>query len=121
MTLKIKPSNTKLVAGNRKPIVTRGIVQLPLKFGNIRTNNHFIFHVLEQAKIDCLLGLDFHKTHKCDSLVSEGTLHLGEKKTVPLFHLQLTDATTTVFTVVVSEKVSVPPRHSMTVRAHIND
>ena len=97
------------MAANIQPIVTRGIVQQPLKIGP-RRNEH-AFHVLEQAEADCLLGLDFLKTHKCDPLVYQDLLRVDEKTTVPLYHRQLTDATTTVFRVVVSETVSVPPRH----------
>ena len=117
--LELKPSDTKLVAANKQPIVTRGIVQLPLQIGP-RHYEHS-FHVLEQAEADCLLGLDFLKTHKCDPLFSQDILRLDEKTTVPLYHRQLTDAKTTVFRVVVSETVSVPPRHTMIVPAHIKD
>ena len=53
------------------------------------------------------------------ALFPQDELRLDEKTTVPLYHRQITDATTTVFRVVVSETGSVPPRHTMIVPAHI--
>ena len=110
-------SDTKLVTANKQPIISRGSFQQPLKIG-LRQYKH-AFYVLEQLESDCLLGLDFLKDHKCDRLFSQDKLHFDEKTTVRLYHRQPT--TTTLFRVVESETVSVTPRKTMIVLAHMND
>ena len=115
----LEPSQTKLVAANKHPINIRGTVRIPFKIGP----KHFehVFYVLEQSEADCLIGLDFLRTHKCDPLISQDKFRFEDGTQVPLFHRKVDDETTTVFRVVVSETISVPPGYAMIVPAHIAD
>ena len=55
--VELKPSNTKLVAAKKQPILKAALVQISLR---IRPRQYIhSFHVLEQAEAGYLLRLDF--------------------------------------------------------------
>ena len=80
-----------------------------------------VFNVLEPLEAGCLIGLDFLKKHKCDSMISKDVLRLDDDTQVPLYHREIDDETASVYRVVVSETVSVTVGHSLIVPALILD
>ena len=68
--VKIQPSTTKLSSANQMHIQFKGTVSVPIKIGP-KMYEH-TYYVLIEAASDCLLGLDFLETNKCDALFSEG-------------------------------------------------
>ena len=64
------------------PIQIKGTVSVPIKIGP-KVYEH-TFYVLIEAASDCLLGLDFLETNKCDALFSEGKLKIDRNILVPL-------------------------------------
>ena len=81
--VKIPPSTTRLGSANQMPIQIKGIVSVPIKIGP-RTYEH-TFYVLIEAASDCLLGLDFLETNKCDALFSGGRLKIDRTILVRLY------------------------------------
>ena len=84
--VKIQPSTTRLSSANQMPIKIKGTVSVPIKIGP-KTYEH-IFYVLLEAASDCLLGLDFLQTNKCNALFSEGKLKIHRNTLVPLYRKQ---------------------------------
>ena len=84
--VKIQPSTTRLSSANQRPIQIKGTVSVPIKIGP-KTYEH-TFDVLIKAASDCLLGLDFLETNKCDALFSESKLKIARNTLVPLFRKQ---------------------------------
>ena len=72
--VKIQPSTTRLSSANQMPIQIKGTISVPIKIGS-KIYEH-TFYVLIEAASDCLLGLDFFETNKCDALFSEGRLKI---------------------------------------------
>ena len=95
------------------PIQIKGTVSIPIKLSP-KTYEH-TFYVLIEAASDCLLGLDFFETNKCDALFSESKLQIERNIMVPLYRKQFLFEEKQVYRVVELEKVSIPPQHVMIV------
>ena len=95
------------------PIQIKGTVSVPIKIGS-KMYEH-TFYVLIEAASDCLLGLDFLETNKCDALFSERKLKVDKNTLVPLYRKQFSFDEKQVYRVVALEKVSIPPQHVMIV------
>ena len=67
----------KLVAANKLPITSRGIVGLPITIGPKHYEHEF--HVLIDSEADCLVWIDFLRTNKLDLLFSKDLLRLDSK------------------------------------------
>ena len=93
------------------PLQMKGTVSVPIKIIP-KTYDH-IFYVSIEAASDCLLGLDFLETNKCDALFSESKLIIDRNKLVPLDRKQFSFDKKQVYRVVALEKVSIPPQHVM--------
>ena len=111
--VKIQPSTTRLSSANQMPIQIKGTVSVPIKIGP-KPYEH-TFYVLIEAASDCLLGLDFLETNKCDALFSERKLKIDRNTLVPLYRKQFSFDEKQVYRVVALEKVSIPPQHVMIV------
>ena len=79
--VKIQPSTTRLSRANQMPFQTESTVSVPIKKGPKKYEH--TFYVLIEAASDCLLGLDFLETNKCDALFSEGKLQIDKKNFGP--------------------------------------
>ena len=111
--VKIQPSTTRLSSANQMPIQIEGTVSVPIKIGP-KTYEHTFYVLIEEAS-DCLLGLDFLETNKCDALFSESRLKIDINTLVPLYRKQFSFDEKQVYRVVALEKVSIPPQHIMIV------
>ena len=111
--VRIQPSTTRLSSANQMPIQIKGTVSVPIKIG-AQTYEHTIYVLIEAAS-DCLLGLDFLETNKCDALFSEGKLKIDRNILVPLYKKQFSFDEKQVYRVVALERGSIPPRHVMIV------
>ena len=109
--VKIQPSTTRLSSANQTPIQNQGTVSVPIRIGS-KTYEHTLY-VLKEAPSDCLLGLDFLETNKCDSLFSESKLKFDRNKLVPFYRKLFAFDERQVFGVVALEKVSIPPQPVM--------
>ena len=117
--LKLLPTETKLVAPNKLPITSRGTVRLPINIGPKHYEHEF--HVLIDSEADCLVGLDFLRTNKCDPLFSKDLLRLDSKNHVTLYNRKLNHEVNTVFRVIATEAVSVPAGFAMILPARIQE
>ena len=117
--LKLLRTATKFVAANKLPITSRGTVRLPITIGPKHYQHEF--HVLIDSEADCLVGLDFLRTNKCDPLFSKDLLPLDSKNHVPLYNRKLNHEVNTVFRVIATETVSVPAGHAMILPARIQE
>ena len=117
--VKIQPSTTRLSSANQMPIQIKGTVSVPIKI-RPKTYEH-TFYVLIEAASDCLLGLDFFETNKCDALFSEGKMQIDKNTLVPLYRKQFSFDEKQVYRVVALEKVSIPPQHVMIMPGTIPD
>ena len=117
--LKLLLTETKLVAANKLPITSRGTVRLPITIGPKHYENDF--RVLINSEADCLVGVDFLRTNKCDPLFSKDLLHLDSKNHLPLYNCKLNHEVNTVFRVIATETVSVPAGHAMILPARIQE
>ena len=111
--VKIQPSITRLSSANQMPIQIKGTVSVPIRIGS-KTYKH-TFCVLIEAASDCLLGLDFLETNKCDTIFSEGKLQIDRNTLVPFYRKHFSFDEQQVYRVVALEKVSIPPQHVMIV------
>ena len=111
--VKIHPSATRLSSANQMPIQNKGTVSVPIKIGP-KTFEH-TFYVLIEAASDCLLGLDFLESNKCDALFSKSRLKIDENILVSLYRKPFSFDEKQVYRVVALEKVSIPPQHVMIV------
>ena len=84
-----KPCLRKLKAANGLPIEVKGVVRLPVVIGPKSYEHDFC--VLDKSEADCLLGLDFLETNKCDPLFSCMKLKLDSNS----FFLCITNSSTT--------------------------
>ena len=107
--VKIQPSTTRLSSANQMPIQTKGTVSVPIKTGP-KTYEH-TFYVFIEAASDCLLGLEFLETNKCDALFSERNLKIDRKTLVPFYREQFLFDERQVYRVGALEKVSIPPQY----------
>ena len=117
--LKLSPTETKLVAANKLPVSSRGTNRLPITIGPKHYEHEF--QVLIDSEADCLVGLDFLRTNKCDPLFSKDLLRLDSKNHVPLYNRKLNHEVNTVFRVIATETVSVPAGYAMTLPARIQE
>ena len=115
--LDLKPCLRKLKAANGLPIEVRGVVLLPVVFGPKLYEHDFC--VLDKSEADCLPGLDFLETNKCDPFFSCMKLKLDSNSFVPLYHKQFEYGHDNVFRVISTETLSVPPAHTRIIPAHI--
>ena len=115
--LDLKPTLRKLKAANGLPIEVKGVVRLPVVIGLKSVEHNFC--VLDKSEADCLLGLDFLETNKCDPLFSCMKLKLDSNSFVPLYHKQYDQGNDNVFRVISTETLSVPPGHTRIILAHI--
>ena len=107
------------MAANKLPISSRGTVRLPITIGPKHYEHEF--HVLIDSEADCLVGLDFLRTNKCDPLFSKDPLRLDSKNHVPLYNRKLNHEVNTVFRVIATETVSVPAGYAMILPARIQE
>ena len=113
----LQPCLRKLKVASALPIEVKGVVRLPVVIGP-KSHEHD-FCVLDKSETDCLLGLDFLETNKCDPLFSCMKLKLDSNSFVPLYHKQFDYGNDNVFRVISTETLSVPPRHTRIIPAHI--
>ena len=113
----LQPCLRKLKAANGLPIEVKGVVRLPVVIGPKSYEHDFC--VLDKSEADCLLGLDFLETNKCDPLISCMKLKLDSNSFVPLYHKQFEYGHDNVFRVIATETLSVPPGHTRIIRSHI--
>ena len=107
--VKKQPSTTRLSSANQMPIQFKGSVSVPIEIGP-KTYEH-TFYVLKEAASDCLLGLNFLETNKCDALFSESKLKIDRNTLVSLYRKQFSFDEKQAYRVVALEKVSIPPQH----------
>ena len=113
----MKPCLRKLRAANGLPIEVKGVVRVPVVIGPKSYEHDFC--VLDKSEADCLLGLVFLETDKCDPLFSCVKLKLGSNCFVPLYHKQFEYGHDNVFRVIATETLSVPPGHTRISLSHI--
>ena len=82
--LQSKTYTIKPIAANKQPIGTRGSVFLTFKKGPKEYVHEF--HVLEEAKTDCLIGVESLRANQCDLLISKDCIQLDDNTQVPLYH-----------------------------------
>ena len=80
----LKPCSKRLLAANQGEIRVKGEVTVEMKIAIMASRHSFLF--LEASESECLLGLEFHKTHKCDPTISEMKLCLDRSISANLFH-----------------------------------
>ena len=80
----LKPCSKRLLAANQGEIKVKGEVTVEMKIASMTFRHTFL--VLEASEAECLLGLDFLETHKCDPMFSEMKLRLNRDTSVNLFH-----------------------------------
>ena len=112
----LKPCLRKLGAANGLPIEVKGVVRVPVVIGPKSYEHDFC--VLDKSEADCLLGLDFLETNKCDPLFCM-KLKLDSNSFVPLYHKKFDYGHDNVFRVISTETLSVPPGHTRIIPAHI--
>ena len=62
----LKPCSQRLLAANQGEIKVKGEVTVEMKKASMTFRHTFL--VLEASEAECLLGLDFLETHKCDPI-----------------------------------------------------
>ena len=80
----LKPCAKRLLAANQGEIRVKGEVTVEMKIASMTFRHTFL--VLEASEAECLLGLDFLETHKCDPMFSEMKLRLNQSTSAVLFH-----------------------------------
>ena len=113
----LKPCLRTLRAANGLSIEVKGVVRVPVVIGPKSYEHDFC--VLDKSEADCLLGLDFLETNKCDRLFSCMKLKLVSNSFVPLYHKQFEYGHDNVFRLIVTDTYSVPPGHTRIIPAHI--
>ena len=69
------------------------------------------FYVQTEAVSDCLLGLDFLETNKCDAFFSEIKQKIDENTLVPFYRKQFSFDEKQIFRVVALERNSIPQKY----------
>ena len=82
--LDVKPCVRKVRPANGLPIEVKRVVRVPVVIGPKSYEHDFC--VLDKSEADCLLGLDFLETNKCDPLFSCMKLQLDSHSFVTLYH-----------------------------------
>ena len=80
----LKPCSKRLLAANQGEIKVKGEITVEMKIASMTFRHTFL--VLEASEAECLLGLDFLETHKCDTMFSEMKLRLDRDTSAKLFH-----------------------------------
>ena len=101
----------------RVTIEVKSVVRLPVVIGPKSYQHDFC--VLDKSEADCLLGLNFLETNKSDPLFSSMKLQLDSKNFVLLYHKLFEYGHDSVFRVISTETLSVPPGHTRIIPAHI--
>ena len=97
---------------------SKSVVRVPVVIGP-KLYEHDLC-VLNRSEADCLLGLDFFETNKCDPLFScMKLIQIFSNSFVPLYHKQFENGHDNVFRVISTETLSVPPGHLRIILAHI--
>ena len=65
----LRPCFKGLLAANQGEITVKGEVTVEMKIASLTFRHTFL--VLEASEAECLLGIDFLETHKCDPTFSE--------------------------------------------------
>ena len=104
--MRIQLSTTRLSAANQTPLQIKGTVSVPIQIGPNKYEH--TTYVLIEAASDCLLGLDFLKTNRCDALFSESKLKFDKNTLVPLYRKQFSLDEKQTYLVVALENVSIP-------------
>ena len=97
----------------------KGVVRVPVVIGP-KSYEHDLC-VFDKSEADCLLGLDFPETNKCDPLSSCMKLQLDSNSFVLLDHKQFEHSHDNVFRVILTETLLVTPGHTNVVPAHIHN
>ena len=84
--LELKNCHRKLRAANGLPIEVKDVACVPVK-SRPKSNEHD-FCVLDKPEADCLLGLDFSETKKCDPLFSRTQLRIASHYFATLYRKQ---------------------------------
>ena len=117
--LDLKSCLRKLKAANGLPIEVKGVVRVPVVIGPKSYEHDFC--VLDKSEADCLLGLDFLETNRCDPLFSCMKLKKDSNSFVQLYHKHYECCPDNVFRVISTETPSVPPGYTSIILAHIPD
>ena len=112
----LQPCLRKLKAANSLLTEVQGVVGLPAVIGPKSYEHDFC--VLDKSEADCLLGLDFLETIKCDPLISCMKLKPDAHSFVPLYQKQFDYGNDNVFRVISTETRSVPPGRTRIIPAH---
>ena len=80
----LKPCSTRLLAANQGKNRVKGEVSVEMKIASMTFRHTFL--VLEASEAECLLGLDFLQTHKCDPMFSEMKIRLNRDTSANFFH-----------------------------------
>ena len=115
--LDLKPCLRKRRAANDLPIEVKGVVRVPVLIGPKSYEHDFC--VLDESETDCLLGIDFRETIKCDPLFSCMKLKLDSNSFVPVYHKHFEYGHDNAFRVISTETLSVPPAHMRIIPAHM--
>ena len=114
--LDLIPCLRKLRAANDLLIEVKGVVRVPVVIG-LKLYEHDFF-VLDKSEADCLVGLDFLETNKCDPLFFCMKLQLDSNNFVPLYHREYEYGHDNVFRVISTETLSIPAGHTRIISAH---
>ena len=79
----LEPSSKRLLSANQGEIKVKGKVTVEMKIASMTFRHAFL--VLEASEAECLLGVDFLETQKCDPMFSEMKLHLNRDTSANLF------------------------------------
>ena len=82
--LSLKPCSNRLLASNQGKIKVKGDVTVELKIASMTFRQTFF--LLEASEAECLLGLDFLETHKCDPMFFEMKVRSNRDTSAKLFH-----------------------------------
>ena len=80
----LKSCSKQLLVANQDEIRIKNEVTVEMKIASLTFRHTFL--VLEASEAECLLGLDFLETHKCDPLFPEMTVRLNRGTSGNFFH-----------------------------------
>ena len=82
--MSLKPCSKQLLAANQGQIRVKKEVTVEMKVASI-TFRHTFF-VFQTSETECVLGLDFLETHKCDAMFFEMKLRLNRGTSANFSH-----------------------------------
>ena len=80
----LKPCSKRFLAANQGEIRVKGEVTVETKIASMTCRHTFL--VLKASEAECLLGLDFIVTQKCDPMFSEVKSRLNQGTSTNFFH-----------------------------------